>query len=99
MPLPTGGNLTANNTGLIISGRPSGKLNFNPVLAAWGTWGGGTLKMQAGFYAPDNVTVQWLDITGVSLTANGYIAVPIRAPIYQLVFSGATAPNINWAFG
>lgn len=99
MGLPSTGNLLANNTGLLLTDRPTGKNNMNPVLAAFGTWGGGTLKMQAGFYQPDGVTINWADITGVSLTANGYVAVPIRAPVHRLVLSGATSPNLNWHFG
>lgn len=99
MTMPVTGNLTANNTGLIIDGRPSGKLNLNPVFAAWGTFGGGTIKLQAGFYAPDNVTITWMDITGVTLAANGYVSVPVRTPAYRIVLSGATAPNLNYHFG
>lgn len=99
MGLPFTGNLLADNAGILVDGRPSGKLNLNPVFAAWGTWGGGTIKLQAGFYAPDNVTLTWIDITGVSLTANGYVVVPIRAPAYRVVLSGSTNPNLNYHFG
>jgi hypothetical protein len=98
MALPQTGYFTANNPGLIISGVPSGRSSLPSTFAVWGTFGGGTIAMQAGFV--DNLGVtQWQAIPNASFTAAGAINIAMRANYFRLVLTGATAPNLGWWFG
>lgn len=64
------------------------------VFAAWGTWGGGTAKVQS---SADGLT--WADIaaSATDLTADGSAAftVPDAAKAIRVVLSGATNPVLN----
>jgi hypothetical protein len=62
--------------------------------AAKGTWGSGTLKLQAG-YVMSGVT-EYFDVTDASMTADGAFSVAVNADAFRLVLSGATAPSIKW---
>jgi len=66
------------------------------TLLASGTWGGATLKLQAGFVGAAEVT-QWVDITGASLAANGCVSVAIQAHKLRVNCAGGTAHDIKWA--
>jgi hypothetical protein len=63
---------------------PGGKAWF----MAKGTWGGGSVKLQVKL--PDNTT--YVDVTGASLTADGYIVLAELPPgTYRTVVATATA--------
>lgn len=101
MALPQTSYLTANTpaNGLQISGKPSGRSSLPSTFAVWGTFGGGTIKMQAGFVDSAGVT-QWQDIAGASFTApNQAVNIAMKANYYRLVLTGATSPNLGWWFG
>jgi len=68
---------------------PGGKGSF----VAYGTWGSGTIKLQL---SPDGGTT-WIDVTGVSLTANGHKDVPVMGPGLQFRadLSGSTGANLS----
>lgn len=102
MALPQTGYLSANTTGLIISGKPSGRSSLPTTFAVWGgggsNFGGGTIKLQAGFVDSNGVT-QWQDIPNTSFTAAGMVNLAMKANFFQIVLSGATTPTIGWWFG
>lgn len=98
MALPQTGYLTANNTGLNIAGKPSGRSSLPSTFAAWGTFGSGTIKLQAGFVDANNVT-QWQDIPNTSFTTAGMVNISMKANYFRVVLSGATSPNLGWWFG
>lgn len=64
------------------------------VCSAWGTWGGGTAKLQSSV---DGGTT-WADVSGSSFTADGSAAVtiPDAAEAIRVVLSGATNPVLNY---
>src|SRR5689334_21372188 len=57
---------------------------------AFGTFGGGTVKLQA---SPDGTN--WIDVPSVSFTAAGMINVDLGAYQVRAVLSGATAPSVS----
>jgi len=66
------------------------------TLFAAGTWGGGTVKLQAAFYS--NVeTLTWVDVPLASLTADGCLSVAVNAHALRVNCSGGTAHSITWA--
>lgn len=88
-------NLTANGT-VPISPVYLGWTGGRGIFAAWGAFGGGTLKLQ---WSPD-LGVTWMDVdrsgdTYVTFTANGTGGFELGPCRLQVVLSGATAPNIN----
>lgn len=85
-------NITANGT-TVLSLAALGALNSGNQLSAFigGTFGGGTLKLQA---SPDGGT-NWVDIQNGSFTAPTTFNLVNRAWGLQAVLSGATNPNIN----
>jgi|SRR6516165_660839 hypothetical protein len=93
------GYLTANNAGLVLPSVPNGHVSsFPATLGAWGTFESGALKVQLGF--TDNAGVlNWVDVTGVSLTAAGAVTFSARCDQMRLVLSGATSPNIGYWIG
>lgn len=97
MALPATGYLTANNAGLVIPGVPSGRSSLPTTFAAFGTFGGGSLQLQAGFMDANNV-MQWINV-GAAVTATGAVNVAMRANQFRLVLTGATTPNLGWWFG
>lgn len=62
-------------------------------LVAYGTWGSGTLTLQ---FSPDGGTT-WITVSGVSLTANGYVGNIIASQGDQVraVLTGATSPSLT----
>ena len=89
----------ANNAGLSVPSVPSGYVtSFPGTFAAWGTFGSGTIKLQAG-YVDGAGTVNWIDITNASFTAAGAVSVSLRCDKMQIVLSGATSPNIGYWLG
>jgi hypothetical protein len=63
--------------------------------AAWGTFGGGTAKLQQ---SPDGGTT-WIDVdrsgdTYVSFTANGEGGFELGLCLLRFSLTGATAPNV-----
>lgn len=68
---------------------------FVTLLAA-GTWGGATLKLQAGFYS-DAGTLEWVDVPSGSLTADGTVSVAIAAHAIRVNCASGTAHSIKWA--
>jgi hypothetical protein len=99
MALPQTGFLTANNTGLVISGKPSGRSSLPSTFAVFGTFGGGTIHMQAGFVDAAGIT-RWQDIPNTTFTApDQAVNIAMKANYFRLVLAGATAPNLGWWFG
>ena len=93
------GYLTANNAGLVLPSVPNGNTTaWLATLGAWGTFGSGTLKLQAGF-ADNAGALNWIDVTGASLTAAGSANFSVRCDQLRLVLSGATSPNIGYWLG
>jgi hypothetical protein len=86
----------ANNAGLSVPSVPSGYVtSFPGTFAAWGTFGSGTIKLQAG-YVDGAGTVNWIDITNASFTAAGAVNVtpgsrPSRAGHRDPVAAAAAA--------
>lgn len=68
---------------------------FVTLLAA-GTFGGATVKLQAGFHGAAEVT-QWVDITGASLTAAGCVSVAVQAHKLRVSCAGGAGHDIKWA--
>lgn len=98
MALPQTGYLTADTTGLIISGKPSPRSSLPSTFATFGTFGGGTIKLQAGFVDSNNVT-QWQDIPDTSMTAAGVVNIAMKANFFRIVLSGSGGANLGWWFG
>lgn len=70
-----------------------GNQGYN-TLAAVGTWGAGTLKVQAGF--TDNTgAMNWIDIPGAELTADGMVSFAVACDSMRLVMTGAAAPSVQ----
>lgn len=63
------------------------------TFVAYGTWSSGTLKLQMS----PNGGATWIDVTGVSLAANGHKDIPPLGLgiLVRGVLSGATSPNLN----
>jgi hypothetical protein len=64
------------------------------TLAATGTWGGGTLAVEAGFW--DGTAFSWFEIPDAKLTANGVVSFAAAADRLRVKLTGATAPNLKW---
>lgn len=64
--------------------------NITTVYAK-GTWGGGTLTVQA---SPDGVN--FFDITEGALTADGFLNVSVKTKFLRLVLADATSPDIDY---
>jgi hypothetical protein len=67
------------------------------TLLAKGTWGGGTLSVEAGFWADASSSYLWVPITDVQLTADGCVTFAITAYKLRVTLTGATAPSLDWA--
>lgn len=83
------GNLTADGN--------TGEQKFNPklVFIAEGTWGSGTAKLQ---FRPSGHTT-WIDVTGASMTADGYKDVELKATTdveFRVNLAGSTSPDLNF---
>jgi hypothetical protein len=66
------------------------------VFTAWGTFGGGTIKLQQ---SPDDGTT-WIDLdrsgdTFCTFTANGEGGFELQPCLLRVSLSGSTAPNIK----
>lgn len=59
------------------------------IFVTGGTWGSGTLKLQV--YSG----IGWVDVTGVTLMADGMINFSVYGAKLKLVLSGATNPNLT----
>lgn len=81
VPLPKNDNPAANLPAIDVT------------LFGSGTFGGGTLALEA---TPDGAT--WVPVQGASLTAAGAVSARVVARQVRAALSGATAPNLNaWA--
>lgn len=89
--------LTANGT-VNVTPPSGGKNAFPGTFAAFGTFGGGTIALNAGFYDKNHV-LQLVPITGGSLTAAGAINISVRCDVLQIALTGATAPNLGYWIG
>ena len=76
------------------------------TVAVWGTWNGHTVKIRAQMATggdtqlvpPNPATGNWVDIEGMSLTADGFLQPQIRATWFQIQKTAATGtPNLKWA--
>jgi len=94
------GYLTANNAGLLLPSVPAGTTTVFPgTFAVWGSsFGGGTIKLQAGFVDTAGTT-NWVDTPNASFTAAGAVSVSVRCDKMQIVLSGAASPNIGYWLG
>lgn len=93
--MPDRGRLTTNTT--TDAGAAQGGSAGVPYVTLFGsgTWGGGTLKLQAGFDSQGGML--WVDVPEASLTANGCVTVAISAMDLRVSLAGATAPSLDWA--
>lgn len=83
--------VAANGNSLVVD-VDQGKLLNTVAFAAKGTWGSGTIKLQAQL--PDETT--WFDVASATRTADGYyVATNVYASKLRLVLSGATSPNLD----
>jgi hypothetical protein len=69
----------------------------NNILAAWGTFGGGTVKLQ---WNSDGAGT-WIDYTpqnGVALTllANGTLAFRLMPGQFRVALTGSAGPSVNY---
>jgi hypothetical protein len=60
-------------------------------LQAFGTFGGGTFKLQR--LLGDGTT--YLDVSGASFTANGQATVQVPPGAYRMTLTGATGPSLK----
>ena len=97
MALPQTAYLTADGN-YNISGKPSGRSSLPCTFATWGTFGSGTIKMQAGFVDSLGVT-NWQDIPDTSFTAAGAVNIAMKANYFRVVLSGSSAANLGYWFG
>lgn len=68
------------------------------LLVLRGTWGGGTIKLQAT--VDDTNWVDCKDDSGTAITYTADCAVGLNLPPgakYRLTLSGSTAPSLTWA--
>ena len=70
-------------------GHPRPRVDFS--LYADGTFGGGTVKLQA---SPDGGTT-WFDVPSASLTVKGVVGGTVYGQRLRLDLSGATAPTLS----
>lgn len=91
--LPTQGTLTADTAGIPIASI-GGRGSRPGIFAAWGTFGGGTIKLQVGF-SIDGTNYQWFD-TGASLAAAGYTNFNVAGDLLRIVLTGSTNPSLNY---
>lgn len=91
--MPESGIFSANGTA--VSDRPARPNNSYVTLAASGTFGGGTIKLQGRYNMSDGSVVD-LDLPGASLTAAGVVSAAHNADAVIVVLSGATGPSIKW---
>ena len=93
------GTLTANGT-VNVTPPSGGKQSFPGTFAAWGTFGGGTIAVTAGFYGHENPPVLHLSpIASGSLTAAGAVNIALRCDVLQIALTGATSPSIGYWIG
>lgn len=91
--MPDRGTFTTNTS---VEADTTGDASPFITLMAAGTWGGATVKLQAGFF-DDAGVLQWVDITDAALTANGCLSVAIQAHKLRVNCASGTAHNIKWA--
>ena len=61
------------------------------TLAAWGTWAGGTAKLQATFDAGTT----WIDVASISLTANGIKSFTVGPCKLRGNLAGSATPTLS----
>lgn len=93
--MPDRGRFTADGTQQ-TSAEGAGAGTPYATLLAKGTWGGGTLKVEAGFYGQADALL-WVDVTDSFLTADGCVTFAINAHALRVTLSGSTAPSLDWA--
>jgi len=65
---------------------------------SWGTWGSGTNKLQFAAEAGTTIATTsftWIDVPGVSLTANGIVNFRVGPTSIRSSLSGSTSPSIQ----
>ncbi len=58
-----------------------------------GTFGSGALKVQV---SGDGDIAHATDLTGITLSADGYKTLPLIQGVFHVVLSGSTNPNLKW---
>jgi hypothetical protein len=92
------GYITTNTTTPLPGVPTGGKQSFPGTFAVWGTFGGTTIKLQAGFI--DNAgTLQWQDISGASFTAAGAVNIAVRCDALQIITASGSGANIGYWIG
>lgn len=82
-------NLTLLNN-VAVTGNAVTALGGDYIWEAEGTFGGATLQLQA-----QNANNSWTNITGASLTANGFVSVELGAnSIVRVTVTGGTPANL-----
>lgn len=92
-PGATAQTFTADNAGTTTNTVKYGETSAFSVYAK-GTWGGGTLKLQAS--PSDSSTTDWQDVPSISFTADGVKTVSgYYARRLRWVLTGSTAPSLT----
>lgn len=87
------GTFTENGSTLLeaVGGASRNKSGFNTLYAS-GSWGTGSLRIQASPNGTD-----WFNLTDVVLTANGSVNFQAHAKNFRITLSGATGgEDIDW---
>jgi hypothetical protein len=93
--MPESGTLSKELPEQMLSTRPSGKL---VTLAVWGEFDKATIKLQAGFVAPDSM-IKWMDM-GETFNEAGLTNVLVKGNYFRLALGEPTdKTKINWWFG
>ena len=83
---------TVDGDGTVFNARAAGSRYTSDVFTfyAWGTWGGGTVKLMI---SPDNTN--WFDVTNAAFTADGVLNVQFRAPYVKANLAGSSGANLT----
>jgi hypothetical protein len=90
------GTLTSNTTSSVVKPRKDAASSRPMVLVVRGTWGGGTLAVQASADGTNFVPV-YESGSAVTIAADGAIGLDLPAGMpCRLSLTGATAPSLTW---
>jgi opacity protein-like surface antigen len=86
----TSGTMTTNETD-VITAKGYDTTRAITTLYVTGTWGGGTLTVEA---SPNGTT--WVTVPNISWTADTIANVEFRWVALRITLAGATNPNLTW---
>lgn len=92
------GTLTTNTTTSVVKPRKDADSARPMALVARGTWGGGTLALQASADGTNFVPVTNDSGTAITMTADACIGLDLPTGMpFRLSLTGATTPSLTWA--